>query len=109
MAKVKKAWFIGTDGERYRLPQFEGREVPLREMYPIIGNGCSIVQLVVLKKGVDMWCDEEGLLKASFEENGEASELYRKALNRPDLGPEWSTIVGNAIVIDNTKAGDFFK
>jgi len=108
MAKVKKAWFIGVDGERYRLPQFEGRDVSLREMYPIIGNGCSIAQLVHLKNGVEMWCDEEGLLKSNIEENGEASALYKKALNRPDLGPEWTTIVGNAIVIDNTKAGNFF-
>lgn len=106
--KVKKAWFIGTDGTVRQLTELEGKELSLKAMYPIIG--CDIVEHVGLKKGVDMWVDEEGLLKGEFVINQKATLLYQGAYPDSIFPPvEELVIVGNAIVTDNTKAGDYLK
>lgn len=94
MSTVKKAWFIGDNTITMSLPGLEGRPAALKDMYPIIGNGCHTVELVQLKKGVEMWVDEEGLLKENT-----LNHLASHMAGRP--------IVGNAIVIDNTKSGDY--
>lgn len=105
--KVKKAWLIDFDGAVKQLPELEGKEISLKAMYPIVGNGCHIIEHVGLKKGVDMWVDEEGLLKENVI-NRYATALYRNAYpNVPD--PSELVIVGRAIVTDNTKAGDFIS
>jgi hypothetical protein len=110
--KVKKAWLVSVDGTPLSpLTELEGKELSLKDMYPIIGNGCDIVQMVQLDKGVTMWVDEEGLLKDNVVKNEFATKLFNQkyALNNMLLdGDENSgTIVGNAIIIDNTKAGKF--
>lgn len=105
--KIKKAWLIDIEGAVTRLPQLENKELSLKDMYPIIGNRCHLVERVQLKKGVDMWVDEEGLLKENTQ-NNVATFLYRQVyagVNNVDLNE--LLVVGNAIIIDNTKTGDF--
>lgn len=104
--KTKKVWFVGVNGEVKRLTELEGKELSLRTMYPFIGNDCHTIEHVALKKGVDMWVDEEGLLKENFF-NARASRYYREAY--PHVDPEEIGIVGNAIITDNTKAGTFIE
>lgn len=95
---------MSIDGSVRRLPQLEGKECKLQDMYSLIGNGCHIVEHVGLKKGVDMWVDEEGLLKENFL-NPKATAYYRAAY--PHIDPREIGVVGNAIITDNTKAGSF--
>ncbi len=102
MAITKQAWLVALDGSVTRLPQLEGKELKLADLYPIIGNDCSIVERVQLAQGVDLWVDEEGLLKENYM-NMKGTELYRKAY--PNIDPADLGVVGNAIIIDNTKAG----
>lgn len=102
--KVKKAFFVPIYGKVRQLTELENKELSLSAMYPIIGNDCHIAQLVRLKKGVDMWVDEEGLLKENVL-NLKATILYQRAY--PDVDPVDLAIVGNAIIVDNTKKGDF--
>jgi hypothetical protein len=104
--KVKKAWLIDFYGIE-RLPQLEGKELSLKAMYPIVGNGCHTIEHVGLKKGVDMWVDEEGLLKDGNVINRIATGMYRAAY--PHVDPAELGIVGRAIVTDNTKKGDYIK
>lgn len=107
MAKTKKAWFVGKNAIGVvRLNSIEGKELKLADLYPIIGDGCNIVERVALKKGVDMWVDEEGLLKNDWVMNPIGTDLYRKAY--PHVDPRELGIAGNAVIIDNTKAGNFF-
>ncbi len=101
--KIKKAFFVGTNGVIRRLESLEGKEMSFKEMYPIIG--CDTIEHVGLKKGVDMWCDEEGLMKNDAVLNQNASLMYQAAY--PHIDPKELGIVGNAIVTDNTKAGDY--
>ncbi len=55
-----------------------------------------------------MWVDEEGLLKNDFVINQKATLLYQGAYPDSIFPPvEELIIVGNAIVTDNTKAGNF--
>lgn len=100
--EIKKAWLVAVDGIK-RLPELEGKEMDFQTMYPIID--CTTIEHVGLKKGVDMWCDEEGLLKNDFVVNQMASVFYRKAY--PHIDPEQLGIVGRAIITDNTKEGNF--
>lgn len=101
--KIKKAWYLGADYEMKRLFELEGKELSLKAMYPIIG--CTTVEHVGLGKGVDMWVDEEGLLKGYPVQNMRATEKYRAAY--PQIAREHLAIFGNAIITDNTKAGDY--
>ncbi len=102
--KTKKAWLVKVGGEVTRLPQIEGKELKLSECYPIIG--CSTIEHVGLKKGVDMWIDEEGLFKNPPVLNWIATDLYRKAY--PKIDPKELVIVGDVIITDNTKKGYLF-
>ncbi len=106
MAVTKKAWLIPLEGASgvKRIPELEGKELSLKDLYPIIGNGCHLVERVQLKKGVEMWVDEEGLLKENWM-NLIGTHLYQKAY--PHIDPSEIGVVGVAIIIDNTKAGDF--
>lgn len=111
--KVKKAWLIplyGGSKAVKRIAALEGKELQLKDLYPIIGNKCHTVERVLIKKGVEMWVDEEGLLKANAV-NPIATFLYQHAYStgrgiRPaelaDIG-----VVGTAVLIDNTKNGDY--
>lgn len=112
--KVKKAWFVPVSGNSkdfVRLPQLEGKELSFKDMYPIIGNGCHIVERVALTKGVDMWVDEEGLLKANPVINGMGTFLYQHEFsNGHGINPAMLAqlgVVGNAIIIDNTAKGEY--
>lgn len=96
--KTKRAWFVGFDGQIKRLPEIEGKELNFKDLYPIIG--CDLIEHVGIHKGVDMWVDEEGLLKDNFVVNQKATALYQVAYNSKELG-----IVGNVIITDNTKEG----
>lgn len=109
--KVKKAWFVPQrgGGQPYRLMEIEGEELSLAALYPFIGNECRTVERVALKKGVDMWVDEEGLLKENAY-NPIGSFLYQKAYKDAVFpNPEELGVVGNAIIIDNTKEGHFME
>jgi hypothetical protein len=100
--KIKKAWLLSTDGGAVRLTSLEGKELSLQTMYPFVGATCSTIEHVGLEKGVDMWVDEDGIGK-ELEYNQTATDAYRKAFpGVPDLH-----IVGNAIITDNTKAGNY--
>ena len=101
--KTKKMFLIKTDGSITRLPQLEGKELSFSDMYPIIG--CTTIEHIGLKKEVDMWVDEEGLMKSDFVGNRLASKMYQEAY--PHISPEDLGVVGNAIVTDNTKAGEY--
>ncbi len=104
--KAKKVWFIEANGSKpVALPTLEGKEVTFKELYPIIG--CSTIEHVGLKKGVDMWCDEKGLLIDNPTFNPEATRLYRAAY--PHIAPDELAIFGNVIITDNTKAGTFIN
>jgi len=92
--KIKKAWLIDTSGNITRIPSIEGKEMDFQTMYPLIK--CDTIEHVALKKGVDMWVDEEGLLKPNT--------VNQKASYLCSYDPQ---IVGNVIVTDNTKAGDY--
>lgn len=106
--KIKKAWFVGVNGTVRQLTELEGQELSLKAMYPIIG--CDIVEHVGLKKGVDMWVDEEGLSKNDFIVNKKATEIYQAAYPNSIVPPVGELIiVGNVIITDNTKAGDFMQ
>lgn len=109
--KVKKAFLIGFGDEITHLPQLEGKELSLKDLYPLIGNHCHLVERVALKKGVDLWVDEEGLLKANYI-NEFATGLYQAAHPNgvfPGEGAEVLKVVGKAVLIDNTKAGNFLN
>lgn len=103
--KIKKALFIGHDNEIKNLSGLENKELSLKEMYPIIG--CSTIEHVGLGKGVDMWIDEEGLLKSEVIVNTIATRAYRNAY--PHIDPQELVIVGNVIITDNTKESDYFN
>jgi hypothetical protein len=103
--KIKRAWFLGVDGEIKALPELEGKECNIAKMYPIIG--CDLVEHVGLGKGVDMWVNEEGLYQDPLIMNTRATELYRKAY--PLIDPRELVIVGNVIVTDNTKNATGFN
>lgn len=104
--KIKKTYFVGVDGSIRRTPELEQKELELSVLYPIIG--CTTVEHVGLKKGVDMWIDEEGLLKNDWKLNEKATAMYKDCF--PFVSEEAKrelAIVGNAIITDNTKAGDY--
>ncbi len=103
--KVKKAWLIEVSGKVTHLTQLEGKEMSFATMYPLIG--CSTIEHVGLGKGVDMWCDEEGLMTYEPVLNPLATFLMRRAY--PHVDPSDIGIVGNVIVTDNTKAGEFIS
>lgn len=105
--KVKKAFLIDLYGIK-RLPELEGKELSLRDMYPIVGNECRTIEHVGLKKGVDMWVDEDGLGKDNVL-NRIATAMYRRAYSPNIFDVSELAIVGRAIVTDNTKAGDFIS
>jgi len=106
--KIKKCWLVDLDGSVTRLSQFEGKELSLKDMYSTIG--CRTIEHIGLKKGVDMWIDEEGLLMDSPMMNKKATQMYRYAykdnfmINSKDLA-----IFGKVIITDNTKAGDYLN
>jgi hypothetical protein len=61
--KTKPGLFIGTDGEMRRVSIDPTRG--LQDYYDLIGT--DIVERVTLKafgKSVDVWCDEEALMKS---------------------------------------------
>lgn len=103
--KIKKAFLVKVSGEIERQPQIENKEISLKEMYSIIG--CEVVEHVKLKQGVSMWCDEEGLYR-NPQINKVATKFYRGAYPNA-LFPGELTIVGNVIITDNTKAGNFIN
>ncbi len=104
--RAKKVWFIpATPNVVNPLPELENKEISFKELYPIIG--CSTIEHVGLKKGVDMWCDEKGLLIDNPTFNPEATRLYRAAY--PHIAPDELAIFGNVIITDNTKAGTFIN
>lgn len=106
--KTKKAWFVDMAGRVTRLPELEGKELKLSSMYEKID--CSTIEHVALKKGVDMWIDEEGLMKDLTFVNEKATAMYREAhKDNHFVDLEQLVIVGNAIITDNTKAGDYIK
>jgi len=86
------------------LPELQGKELEFKNMYHLIP--CSTIEHVGLKKGVDLWFDEEGMFKNPIL-NSIATKFYRQAY--PHIPAEDLGIVGNAILTDNTKAGDFIK
>lgn len=99
--KTKRAYLLDAAGGITPLPQLEGKECKLADMYPIIG--CDTIEHVGLGKGVDLWCDENGLMYDKVEINPIATKLYRAAY--PALDPRELVIVGACIVTDNSKAG----
>lgn len=101
--KIRKAWLLVPGEEPKRIESIEGKEMDFKTMYPLIG--CSTIEHVGLGKGVDMWCDEEGLFASPAIINPRASKLYQNAF--PHIDPRELGIVGTAIVTDNTKAGAF--
>lgn len=103
MTKNITNMFIGVDGSVKQIYP-EKKDFTLQEMYKIIG--CELVEMVQLSKGVEMWVDEEGLLKEHPIENTVATAYYRKAY--PHADPDELLIVGNAIIQDKTKAQAFF-
>lgn len=106
--KIKKCWLVSVDGSVTRLTKFENKELSLKDMYATIG--CQMIEHVGLKKGVDMWVDEEGLLISNPIMNHKATALYREAYkNSVFLSSSELAIFGNAIITDNTKAGDYLK
>lgn len=114
MAKTKKAWLIPLNGGSHamkRINELEGKELKLADLYPIIGNGCHTVERVLLSKGVELWVDEEGLLKQPLVINPIATFLYQHsyATGRGISPKELSDIgvVGTAVLIDNTTKGDY--
>lgn len=84
---LQKNTLIKTNGELVELPD---GELTLQQMYDYID--CGTVELVQLQEGVDLWCDEEGLLKSGFQVNHKATMLYRDAYKTDEVG-----VVGNAI------------
>lgn len=100
-----KAILFKTDGTETVVEPKDGKKFSLAEMYELIT--CDTVEHVDLGKGVDMWCDEEGLMKANWQLNKKATAFYRAAC--PHVDPADLGIVGNALVVDNTKAQAFFK
>jgi len=100
--KIKKAYLI-DERSITRQPQLEGKELDLEVLYPLVE--CHIIEHVGLKKGVDLWVDEEGLLKPNFI-NRIASKMYQGAY--PHVKEELG-IAGRAILTDNTKKGDYIE
>lgn len=82
---------IKVSGELVRLPD---GELSLEQMYAAIG--CDMVERVQVGEGSELWCDEEGLLKARPQLNYKATMLYRSAY--PDVPAQELGIVGNAIL-----------
>lgn len=103
--KIVKNVFVGVDGSFKEIYPVDGKDFTLDEMYKIIG--CETIEHVQLAEDVDLWCDEEGLLKSDWIINPVATVYYRKAY--PDVDPEELAIVGSAIIQDKTKEGNFFK
>lgn len=103
--KVSKAYYVGTSGSVLRLESLEGKELSLKAMYKFIGPDCHTIEHVGLKKGVDMWVDENGLAGEDIIINKKATQIYRDAY--PHIAPDALFIVGNVIITDNTKAGAF--
>ncbi len=102
--KVKRAYLISVEGEVSQLKDLEAKEIAFATMRPIIG--CSTIEHVALGKGIDMWIDEEGLLKP-WTGNEKATQMYRDAYKHVD--PKELFIVGNAIITDNTAKGGYIE
>jgi hypothetical protein len=103
--KIKKAYLLTIDGLIRRLPELENKEMMLDDMYRIID--CHTIEHVGLKKGIDLWIDEEGLFQEFPRINPIATKFYREA--NPLVPFQELGIVGNAILTDNTRAGNFIK
>lgn len=106
MAKIKRAYSIAPNGTIQPLLELEGKELALKDLYPLIGNRCHTVERVALKKGVELWVDEEGLLKENTI-NITATGMYRDAYKHID--PRELGVVGTAILVDNTKEGGYME
>jgi hypothetical protein len=87
---MKKNTLLRTDGTSEELAD---GELSLAQMYSAIS--CGLVEHVQLTRTSELWCDEEGLLKADWQMNAQASALYRSAY--PHIPPEDIGIAGNAI------------
>lgn len=115
MAKINKAWLIPMHGGSTavkNIPELEGKKLVLKDLYPIIGNGCHTVERVLLKKDVEMWVDEEGLLKSNSV-NPIATFLYQHShATRHGIRPNELKdigVVGTAVIIDTTKEGLYIR
>jgi len=106
--KTKRAYLITEDGQVERLEVLEGHELSFKHMHPLIG--CTMIEHVSLDGNadkVDMWVDEEFLMKDIPILNPLATKLYRAAY--PHIDPNELAICGNAIVTDNSKSQDFLR
>jgi hypothetical protein len=94
-----KAILYNINGSEKEVTPINGEKFSLEEMYSLINT--DIVQLAVGATADgelgDMWCDEEGLLKANWQINHKATSAYRAA--HPDLDPDDLVIVGNALFV----------
>lgn len=93
--------------ERIEVVMPKGKDFTLEEMYALID--CGTVEHIELAKGVHMWIDENGKSENKpFNEKAthyfHRSELYKPELYRK-AGIPVDFIVGNALIIDNTKKG----
>ncbi len=109
--KAKRAYRITTNGKITRLSELEGKEITLKSMYSLID--CHTIEHIGLKKGVDMWIDENGKLEG-LEINPIATRYFHSC---PQFAPALYAqagipvdfVVGTVIVTDNTKEGGFIK
>lgn len=99
-----KALLLKTDGA-VREVSPAGKEFTLNELCSLIE--CDWVEHIDLVKGVHLWCDEEGRLVDEPVQNDVATAYFNKAYPPGKyLYPGGVTnIVGNAVIIDNTKNG----
>lgn len=83
----------------------DGREFSLKELYELLE--CELVEHLDLVKGVHLWVDEEGRLKDKPLVNVVATRYFNKAFpkDKYEYPGGVTDIVGNALIIDNTKNG----
>lgn len=97
-----KITLLKTDAEPEVIYEGEYREVPLKELYDLIG--CEVVERLPLPTDEEeIWIDEEGKLPNEWKVNARATILFVKAFIGQDTDPDYDwKVAGNAVLIERS-------
>ena len=106
-----KAILVKTDGTVTPVQPKNGTQFSLEEMYSLIG--CGTVEHIELAKGVHMWIDENGKLTGEAFNKLATDYFHKSEYFKPELyrkaGLPVDYVVGNVILEDRTKAGNYIE